>query len=158
MHCLIHAILLWDTALPSIVQTFTPTGAMAVSWQKAGPHIFLWGPLGLLSHGIGIHFSKAIVKSMLRPIRYDTLQLAVLDIFAVIIWDLGPLGVPQRGDFVSEIHIYHRAKFHADRCNRRRDTQTDRITADLISDKTNTSVAFVDKIQIEVRHIVAMED
>ena len=51
--------------------------------------------------------------------------------------------------------MYHHAKFHADRCHRRRyiynrtDTykhaKMHRITADLIRDKTHTSVAFVDK-------------
>ena len=62
----------------------------------------------------------------------------------------GPYGVPQRGDFVSGTDIYHRAKFHADRCRRRRDTcnrtnrKLERITTDSISDKTHTSVAFVD--------------
>ena len=55
----------------------------------------------------------------------------------------GPYGVPQRGDFVSGTDIYHRAKFHADRCRRRRDTcnrtnrKLERITTDSISDKTH---------------------
>ena len=52
----------------------------------------------------------------------------------------GPLGYPHRGDFVFGTHIYHRAKYHADRCHRRRDictrthtnTKIQRITADLI--------------------------
>jgi len=69
----------------------------------------------------------------------------------VKIWDFGAIwGYLQRGDFVSKTHIYHYAKFHADRCHRRRDicnrtdTKIERITADNISDKTHTGVAYVD--------------
>jgi len=50
--------------------------------------------------------------------------------------------------------MYHHAKFHADRCHFHRDicnqidTKMQRITANLISDKSYTSVAFVDKIWV----------
>ena len=53
---------------------------------------------------------------------------------------------PKMGDFVSGTDKYHHAKFHADRCHCRRDicNRTDTFTADLMSDKRNTIVAFVD--------------
>jgi len=62
----------------------------------------------------------------------------------------GILGIPPRRDFVSGTDMYHRAKFHADRCHRRRDLchrthrKIENITADLISNKSRASVAFVD--------------
>ena len=55
-------------------------------------------------------------------------------------WGSSDLGdTPGRGDFVSGTHIYHHAKFHADRCHRRRYicnrthtyTNIHKITADL---------------------------
>ena len=88
-------------------------------------HIFLIRdfPWGLPSHVT--HFWKALVEPMdpmLRPIWHLTLRLTVLEIFAVKIWDLGaPWWFPQMGEDLSGTDIYHHAKFHADRCHRRRD-------------------------------------
>ena len=112
---------------------------ISVPGQKI--HIFLIRdfPGVLLSHAT--HFWKALVKLMLRPI-----WLAIFEIFAVEIWDFGvPWGcLPKSGDFVSGTDMYHRAKFHADQCHRRRDIcnrthrnkhrKIQRITAELISD------------------------
>jgi len=62
-----------------------------------------------------------------------------------------PCGTFQRGEDLSGTDIYYRAKFHADRCHRRREsvpghikryTYKERIIADLISDKTNSGVRF----------------
>ena len=63
----------------------------------------------------------------------------------------GPLGVPSRAKNLTGTHVYHHAQFHADRWHLRRyicsrtHRYKDRIfTADLVYDKTHTSVAFVD--------------
>ena len=95
-----------------------------------------------------IHFWKAVVEKMLRPIWYVTLRLTVREIFAVKIWDYGaPWEYTQSGNFMSGTDIHHRAKCHADWFHRHRDicNRTDRCNCSRFNIKrTHTSVSFVD--------------
>jgi len=93
---------------------------------------------------------------MLSSYSHLTLRLTAVKIFAVkwpkftpTIWDVGdPLGVspPHQGDFLSGTDVYHRVKFHADRCYRRRDicNGTEKKTATNISFHTNVWRAIKD--------------
>jgi len=130
------------------VEIFRPIGARYLSsGQKYSPG----GAIGAYRLMLYLYiFGKLSSRQCYVP--FDAAAYRLWDIRGQNLGLGGPLGVrPQRGDFVSEIDIYHDAKYHADRCHRRRDicNQTDRhvhtITADLISD---TSVAFVDIILV----------
>ena len=95
-----------------------------------------------------LRFWKALVVLMLSCNWHVTLRLTVFEIFAVKwpkfspnISDLGrPWGhCPQNEKDLSETHVYHHTKFHADRCHRLRDicNRTETKTANLVPCHTN---------------------
>ena len=94
--------------------------------------------------------ARPLFKPMLRPIWRNLASYRFRDIRGQNLGSCGPLGVAlNQWETVSWTHICRHVKFHADRCQCRRDicNRTDRhkdsITADLIADKTHTSVALV---------------
>ena len=135
----------------TIMQIFKPISAryqMSPSKKIIFPYRGL--PWGLPFHAI--HYWKALLEQMLCPIWHVTLRFTVFDIFAIKISNFGATwGYSKRGDDLSGTHIYHHAKFHADRLHLRQDirphTKIYTQTADLISGKSHTRVAFVDKKQ-----------
>jgi len=120
------------------MQIFMPVGARYLSRAKI--HIFLIGD------STGGYRPKLLLESSRRAnvAPYLTCNAAICrfrDIRGQILGLLGPLGYPQKWRLCVRDHIYHHAKFHADRCHRRRDicNRTDRyedtITSDLVSDR-----------------------
>ena len=77
-------------------------------------------PWGLPSHVI--YFWKALVEPMymLRPIWHVRLRLTAFEIFTVKICHFGGLLGVTQGETVSGTDVYRHARFHADRCHRRR--------------------------------------
>ena len=83
-----------------------------------------------------IHFDKGPIELMLSSDRHITLRLTVFqDIrpkFRPKIWDFAdPLAYhPQRGEENAWTDMCHHAKFHTDRCHRRRDSETENATTE----------------------------
>jgi len=151
----------YGTKLYNIMQCFTPIGAMYLSSDKK-IHIFLIEDC--LEGYRAIHFWKALVdRANVTPhmTRYAA-TCRFRDIRDQKLGFWGPLwGTPKKWTLYPRPYRSqtqsggtHHAEFHADRCHRRRniynriDIKKDgKNTADLISDKSHFSVAFVDKIR-----------
>ena len=93
------------------MQIFTPIGAsyLSPSQNTYFPYEGLRWEVTILCYT----FLESSSRANITPLWHVTLRLTVLEIFAVKIWDFQ---VPPMGGL-----CYRRAKFHVDRCHRRRD-------------------------------------
>jgi len=80
----------------TIMLIFKPIGARYLSPGKNTYFLYRRLPWGLPSHAI--HFWKALVEPLLRPIWHVALRVTVFEIFVVKMWNFGALlGVPAKG-------------------------------------------------------------
>jgi len=102
-----------------------------ISVPRAKIHIFLIGDsLGEGATAHVAHFWKALVEPIITPhLTCNAATYRLRDIRGQNLGFWGPLGLPQK-ETLCPGPIYHRVKFHADRCHHHRDicNQTDRCT------------------------------